>query len=403
MRVAQIARLSWADLKHDWLMSLCMVTSLVAVIGPLLLLFGLKHGVVSTLQAQLLNDPRNLEIRMLSSGSHDQAWIDQLAAEPGVGFVLGLTRSLSTQADFLRSGAQFLNNAEVLPTAQGDPLLAGIDVASLPYAGGVFSSQAARRLGVASGDVVRLRVARRLEGVDQHAVLEMTVQAVLPAEAYGRPAVFVHPALLRDMEWYRDGYAVSALGAVDGQPEAQARLRYAKARLYARGIDDVEALEKHLNDQHIETASHLADIRNVRDINRLLTVVFSVIAATGALGCLASLAGAFLANVRRKRRDIATLRLLGLRGAAVNVYILLQAALLTLVAFAIGLGVYAVGSGIFNRLLGQARDMGQFACRISPGHALTALALTLGVALFASFVGAASARRIQPAESLREI
>ena len=121
MRAWQIARLAGQDLWHDRLVSLCMIATLVAVIAPLLLLLGLKHGVVSSMQDELARDPRNLEIRMLSSGSYDQAWVDELARRPGAGFVVGMTRSLNTQADFIRSATRFLENVEVLPTSAGDP------------------------------------------------------------------------------------------------------------------------------------------------------------------------------------------------------------------------------------------------------------------------------------------
>ncbi|MCH3719333.1 hypothetical protein LZB68_09660, partial [Campylobacter lari] len=93
-RAWQIARLAGRDLWHDRLVTLCMIATLVAVIAPLLLLFGLKHGVVSAMQDELMRDPRNLEIRMLSSGSYDPAWIDELAKRADAGFVVGMTRSL---------------------------------------------------------------------------------------------------------------------------------------------------------------------------------------------------------------------------------------------------------------------------------------------------------------------
>lgn len=403
MRLAPIAKLAWADLRHDWLVSLCMVMSLVAVIAPLLLLFGLKYGVISALQSQLLTDPRNLEIRMLGSGSYDQAWIERLRADPDAGFVLGLTRSLNTQADLTRSGNRFLENTEILPTAPGDPLLPGLDIASLDYADTVLSAQAAERLAIQPGDTLRLRILRRMEGTDQRAELTLTVQAILPPERYGRPAAFVRPELLRDMEWYRDGYAIPAFGVADGKSPDAAQIRFARARIYARDIDLVESLEKTLNAQRIDTTSRLADIHNVKAINYLLTTVFAVIAGTALLGCMASLAGAVLANIRRKRRDIATLRLLGLKGHDISTYILLQSATLTLFAFVLGLLAYFAGSSIFNHLLGLAQATGQFACRITPGHALAALALTLGVSLCVSFAGTRIARHIQPAESLREI
>ncbi len=403
MRAWQISRLAIRDLWHDRLVSLCMVATLVAVIAPLLLLFGLKHGVVSAMQDELMRDPRNLEVRMLTSGSYDQAWIDELAGYPDVGFTVGMTRSLNTQADFIHSAAKFLENVEVLPTANGDPLMDGIAVQALPKFGVIFSAQAAQRLDVRPADVLRMRIARRLNGVDQRAVVDLTVLAVLPGRVYDRPAAFVQPALLRDMEWYRDGFAVSALGATDGQNVDAAKVRFARARVYATDLNAVEGLERRLNDRRIETSSRLADIRNVRAINHLLTTVFGVISITAVAGCAAALAGAFLASVRRKRRDIATLRLLGLRGGDIAVLLAAQALVLTIVAMGAGLAIYYMGSAVFNNMLGGIRDTGRFACQITPLHAGLAFVLALGVAMLASMIGAATAKRIQPAESLREI
>ena len=88
-RTLLLCRLALQDLWHDRIISFCIASSLVAVIAPLLLLFGLRFGIVSQLQDDLANDPRNLEIRMLSSGSYDQAWIAQLRQRPDVGFAIG--------------------------------------------------------------------------------------------------------------------------------------------------------------------------------------------------------------------------------------------------------------------------------------------------------------------------
>lgn len=402
-RAWQIARLAGRDLWHDRLVTLCMIATLVAVIAPLLLLFGLKHGVVSAMQDELMRDPRNLEIRMLSSGSYDPAWIDELAKRADAGFVVGMTRSLNTQADFIHSATRFLENVEVLPTAVGDPLLEGVDVSALAGSGVVFSAQAAQRLDVQPGSALRMRIARRLNGVNQQAVVALTVLAVLPGRAYERAGAFVSPDLLRDMEWYRDGYAVASMGAADGRPMAEAGVRFARARVYARDLDAVESLEKSLVGQRIETSSRLAEIRNVKAVNHLLTTVFSVISITAILGCVAALAGAFLANVRRKRRDIATLRLLGLGSGEIAALLAIQAIVLTIVAMGVGLLIYALGSAAFNNLLAGVKASGQFASQITPLHGALAFMLALGVALLASLAGAVNAKRIQPAESLREI
>ena len=190
-----------------------------------------------------------------------------------------MTRSLNTQADFIRSATRFLENVEVLPTSAGDPLLAGMDVSALGGMGVVLSAQAAQRLDVKAKDTLRMRIARRMNGVDQQAVVELGVFAVLPGDAYERPAAFVQPALLRDMEWYRDGFAIASMGAEDGQPVNGARQRFARARIYATDLDAVEGLEQSLIDRRIETSSRLADIRNLKAINHLLTTVFSIISS----------------------------------------------------------------------------------------------------------------------------
>ncbi|RML75346.1 ABC transporter permease, partial [Pseudomonas syringae pv. maculicola] len=83
----------------------------------MLLLFGLKHGVVGQLQAELLRDPRNLEIKLLSSGNYDEQWLNRLQQRPETGFALGMTRSLNTQADLIDlvwQRAQFENAIAVL-------------------------------------------------------------------------------------------------------------------------------------------------------------------------------------------------------------------------------------------------------------------------------------------------
>jgi putative ABC transport system permease protein len=88
-----------------------------------------------------------------------------------------------------------------------------------------------------------------------------------------------------------------------------------------------------LRAQRIETTSRLADIENVKSINRVLGIIFNTIAITALIGCIASLIGSFIANVDRKRKHIAVLRLLGFTRPAVGVYVISQGALLSLMAY----------------------------------------------------------------------
>ena len=149
--------------------------------------------------------------------------------------------------------------------------------------------------------------------------------------------------------------------------------------------------------------SRLADIENIKSINRVLSLIFNVIAGTALIGCIASLIGAFLANVDRKRKHIAVLRLLGFTSPAVGLYIIFQGVILTLLAYGGGILLYLSGSALFNRTLASSQSTEQMICRITPFHSLLALILALTVAILVAIIGARRAIAIQPAESLREL
>lgn len=397
-----LGSLALQDLWHDRKVSLCIAASLVAVIAPLLLLFGLKHGVVSQLQDELLRDPRNLEVKMLSNGNYDTAWIERLRLRPETGFALGQTRSLNTQADLLIGMQRFVEGAEIIATEPGDPQL---NLAPLNPVGNqvILSARAAQRLQAKVGDSVQLRALRRLEGVNERGEMTLTVLAVLDGARFGRAAGFVAPPLLLDLERFRDGYQVSAFGVDTGKPLGNLQPLYARARVYARDIDQVAPLENWLNEQHIETSSRLADIDNVKAINHVLGLIFGVIAVAALIGCVASMVGAFLANIDRKRKSLAVLRLLGFKRRAVGGFVVLQALVLSLAGYVGGLGFYAVGSHLFDYLLGSSQATGTFVCHITVWHGFAALLLTFLVAALVAVIGALRAINIQPAESLREL
>jgi putative ABC transport system permease protein len=400
-RIGLLGRLALQDLWHDRVISFCIISSLTAVIAPLLLMFGLRFGIVSQLQDDLAKDPRNLEIRMLNSGSYDQAWIDQLRQRPDVGFVMGQPRSLNTVADLQTDARRFIENAEIIPTGKGDPLLGTLEIQGQNTV--VLTQEAARKLGVKAGETVTLRVSRQIEERREWGRITLNVGGILPATYFNRAAIFTQPELLMMLEHFRDGYATPELGVNRGTQLDNRPPRYARARLYAKDIDRVASLERELRAQRIETVSRLADIENVKSINHVLGVIFNTIAATALIGCITSLIGSFIANVDRKRKHIAVLRLLGFTGPAVGLYVLFQGALLSLLAYVGGYSIYLIASQVFNRSLAGSQMTDQMLCKITPFHSLIALALTVIVALLVAAIGARRAINIEPAQSLREV
>jgi putative ABC transport system permease protein len=393
--------LGLSDLIHDRKVSICIMASIVAVVAPLLLLFGLKFGIVSQLRAELLSDPRNLEIRMLASAKLEPSWFEKMRMAEGVGFVMPLTRSLNTIADLYVDSRRFAENVELIPTAINDPLLAGV---TLPQARDevVLSSSAAARLGVKQDERVQLRVTRLHENRIERAQVDVRVLAILPSTAFARPAVFLTLPLLIEIEDFRDGFYVSGFGVETGST-SQARTHFARARMYADKIENVEALANRMSAEGIETSSRLAEIKSVQSIDKVLGIVFGVIAWIALLGCAASLIGALTANIDRKRKDLALLRLMGYGKLAMQTYVVMQSAVLTVTGFAVGCVMYLVGSQLFNQMLGEYMKADRFVCRLEPIHFVVALAGALLLSMVVAGVGGVVVTKIEPAESLRDL
>lgn len=400
-RLSLLLGLALRDLLYDKRISICVVASILAVVGPLLLLFGLKFGIVSQLRADLLSDPRNKEIQMTASARLDENWFVTLRNETGVGFVVPLTRALNTQADLFVDGRRFIENVELIPTAVGDPLLGGL-TGPTQDSEVVLSRNAADRLKLEVGDTLNLRVVRTLDKTLERAQIQVRVKAILPPQAISRPAVLITLPLLIAVEDYRDGVKVAMLNSVTGT-EPVLRSQFARARIYADSIDSVQQVTQRLQDLGIETNSRVAEIKSVQAIDRVLGFVFAVIAWAAALGCAASMIGALMANIERKRKDLALLRLFGYGRRSMLTYVIAQALFLTAIGFGLGCAMYFVGSYTFNQVLAAHLARDTFVCRLELIHFAVGLASAMAISVVVCVFGGLLATRIEPAESLRDV
>src|SRR3954467_13413815 len=83
-----VIELAVADLHHEWVLTLCMTLTVAAVLAPLLLLLGLKHGTIETLRARLVEDPVYREIKPNQTMNLPPQWFDEWRQRPGVAFLL---------------------------------------------------------------------------------------------------------------------------------------------------------------------------------------------------------------------------------------------------------------------------------------------------------------------------
>jgi putative ABC transport system permease protein len=293
-----------------------------------------------------------------------------------------------------------LTDVDMLPTAAGDPLLAAGTRPAQALREILLTETAAARLKVRAGDRITGRVFRRVDGVPHTLVLPLTVAGIVAETALGRDAAFVSVDLLVATEDYRDGAAVPALGVLEGA-QAGPRRAFAGARLYARDLDDVAPLAAWLRAQGIEVATRAKEIETVKAIDRVLTFVFLVLASIGVGGYLLSLAASLWANVDRKRREIALLRLVGLGTGPVVGFPVVQGVLIAVAGLALSTILYLGVASAFNATFAGELGRDEFVCRLSLFDGAAAGGLTVLFAIVAAMVGGYRAARIDPAEGLR--
>ena len=389
-------RLAMADLLAERLLASCTILALAAVLAPLVILAGLRAGVVQGLREILLEDPRVREITTASNRSFDAALLAQLAARPDVAFLAPRTRTLAASLLVERADAPGAGvRVELVPTAPGDPLLpvgpAGTDTV-------VLTASAAARLRVGAGDAVVGRLARVLDGRRESVVLALVVQAVAPPSAFARDAAFVPLALAVLVEDFQDGRTgpPAALAAL-APPE---RAEYAGFRLYARRLETVPALDAALRAQGIEVVSRAADVSGLLRVDRNLGLLFGLVAGLGGLGFLVSLGAGLWANVERKRVPLAQLRFLGLRAGLLRLFPVAQAAVLAALGAAAALAAALAASAVVNRIFAGTLALDRPLCLITPGLAAVAAAVSLVGAMLVAAAAGTRAARVEPWEGV---
>lgn len=214
-----VSSLAAHSLWHEWILTLCLVIALAAVIAPLLVLLGLKHGTIETLRDRLVEDPVFREIRPAQTREYPPEWFEAWRTRGEIAFLTPTVLPLSSVLGVEPATGGRPELLDLVPTAPGDPLLlenGGV----IPGADElVLSAEAARRVGVKAGDVVQARVSRSRAGHNELAQAALRVAAVLDARAGSLARVYAPLAFVLDVEAYKEGYGAPARGWAGDTPE----------------------------------------------------------------------------------------------------------------------------------------------------------------------------------------
>jgi putative ABC transport system permease protein len=399
--MGKVFGLACRDYLHEWQMSGCFVLALAAVLGPLMVLFGLKFGIIGSMMEQLIEDPRNREIVPVGSGRYDDAWLDEVRAQPKVAFLVPRTRSIAATIELGSQRSPRIVPVELIASADGDPLLSPNEALPEGLTQVVLSRSSAGKLDVEPGDILDGSLARRFRGRHERVHLPLTVAALAPEQAFSRDGAFVSVQLLEALENFRDGRAVPELDWEGEPPDAERT--YTGFRLYADSIHDVAGLRDAFTQLGIDVRTRVAEIELVQRMNRNLTAIYWAIAVIGMTGFSLSLGASLWANVDRKRKHLSVLRLVGFRTVDIVWFPMVQALFTAILGWTLAAGIYHVTAWVINDMMAAQVETGQQVCRLLPFHYAIALALTCGAAVVAAGLAGLRSARIEPSEGLREL
>ena len=399
-----IIRLSLRDYAHERLLTLCAVLSLAAILAPLLVLFGVKSGIINTMADRLVKDPRNLEISPIGSGRYSREWFAAHGGLAEVAFLIPQTRSIAANMILSNlSGNQPHTLAvDLIPTGEGDPLLEQWGQIPTNNTAVVLSASAARKLNIDAGQTIVGRVGRSAAGKKEQVTVDLKVAAVLPIEAFSRDAAFIRLALLQATEDYRDGFSSKVFNWPGKTPPAGPR-EYPSFRLYARSIDDVSLLRDRLESQGLEIYTRAEEIEIVRSLDRSFSLIFKIIAIVAVCGYFASMASNVLANVNRKNRHLGITGLIGFSTKIIIWFPVVQAVATSILGTGLAAGLYLISEWVINRLFVQYISKGEYVCRLSFSHLMMAFLLTLILSILASGYAAFRVAKIEPSKVIRDI
>ncbi len=431
--IVKACRLAYKDYIHDGLLSACAILSLAAVLAPLLVLYGVKFGVIQTMTDRLKNDPRNLEIIPVSSGYYTKEDLHamQETTQGAVGFVLPRTRSIAATmslAPYNSTNILQRITASLEPTAKGDTLLQhyGVDTSkaySIPHPKDpekkafaiTLSAEAARKLQAEVGSALVGRVERLHQGKVERASITLVVQNILPLEAQQKNVAFIPLELLEATEDFRDGRAPAEndakalllpelgwLGEKQEDTKEDART-YAGFRLYAKDLNGVTTLRNYFAQKNIDVFTQAEQIAAVRSLDTSLTLIFTLIGGAAALGFWASTTSNVLAAVRRKERYLGILRLMGYSSKQLMAFPLFQSLLTSVLGAFLAAIIYAITAALIDHLFAQSLQGVEKICFLPSSHFALATLLVCFLSLAATVFPANRAARIEPSEVIRDV
>ena len=404
LRPLLLIRVATNDLHHGWQSTLCLMVAVLVALLPLLLLYGLKNGIVTNLIENLNKDPRVREIRLNGDQELTKDWFYALANDDPVGFILPRARYLAASARLRGPNSRRMLDSRIIPTNENDPYLQGQPPPKGLYEA-ALTERAAVEVGVATGEIVTMVIGRIDDGEREVRSIDLKVVGIVPRNILQTDDIFLSPDLEQIVELWREGFAVPELGWPGLREEstltAGSKETYSSFRLFAQDIRHVSYLRNRLLRDGLDIITRSSEIERTLAIESALGWVFLAVTTLSAAGFLLTLGLHLIASVVEKARELSILRLLGFTTAEISLIPSIQGILIAIVGSAVSCTIALMAQPVVNKYLEGLADLEGDVSRLdltSIGITLVASALAGGIA--GSFAGLKAAK-LEPTKGLR--
>lgn len=394
--LAFLPRLAMAWLWHYRRDSASAILVIGASCAAGLILWGITHGVVEARRTVLLHDAKLLEVTAFAQGDLTTRWLEQMAADPRVAFVVGRTRHLNPAVDVVEPGGKLLQGVELIPTNQGDPLVPHPQVRRHQVDAVWISAALAEKLSLTAGMSPRLLVRRHRQGHSEATSLTVLVQGALDARAFPHPAVFASVALICATETYRRG------GALDPtDPRAEYACPFPSARLVAKDMDALLSLASSLREAGLEVRSQEQRVRYLLDLERDLTRALALGATLFTAGAAIALWVLTWLGITAKRQELGMMRLYGWPTSGLATLLALVMSATALGGLALAALLYQLGSSLLEARLASHGATPAWQCALPDEAAAVTVAITLALGWSAAVLGVWRIASFSPGEAIR--
>ena len=382
--------------------------AIAAVLAPLLVMNGLRAGVVGEIFERLRADPAMRRISLDATGAarFDPKWFETMAGRGDVAFVLPSTRFAAAQVDVVPVDDDEVPPLRVwlVPTGPGDPVFEAGASRLDPYTEVKVAAAVAARARLAAGSGAFLDVERRWGDRPAETVgVQVEVVDVALPERHGGTVVFAHPKLLRTIEAFRDGFSAPEIGVPEGEPREE-RAYYPNFRLYARAIEDVAGLAAHLRtDQGLSVSAQEGPIASAIQLDRNVRAVLDAIMLLGAAGLAGSLCAIQWAVAARKRRVVAMLSLMGYGERWLIGFPAVQGGVLALAGVLAAVLLAHGAAGWINANFAESFGATGAACVIEPTLLVQGATAVLLLSLVPAVMIGIGFTRVDPSDEIREV